>query len=154
MTINRFFWAIFGTEVAEIGVACPEDDLNMDDSLALAVRTRKWPCALAGAALLMLLASGACRACDGKSYSLDLAIGQIASGGGLAVQLVKMKLRENVPDSYTISVKDDADLLADHVLLEQFDTVSYKTRCGTVTIGADRKSMFHHSILTVNWSYF
>jgi hypothetical protein len=45
-------------------------------------------------------------------------------------------------------------LLADHVILTQYDTLSFKTRCGTVTIGADRKSMFSHGTLVVNWSYF
>ncbi len=93
-------------------------------------------------------------ACDGKPYSLDISVGQIAAGGGLAVQLDKIKLLDKVPDKYTISVKDDADLLADHVILTQYDTLSFKTRCGTVTIGADRKSLFSHGTLVVNWSYF
>jgi hypothetical protein len=93
-------------------------------------------------------------ACDGKSYSLDVSVGQIVSGGGLAIQLDKLKLLDDDPDKYTISVKDDSDIIADHVVLVQYDTLSFKTRCGTVTIGADRKSMFHHSVLTVNWSYF
>ncbi len=111
------------------------------------------------AALLTVLCAaialaGQAAACDGKPYTLDIAVGQIAAGGGLAVQLDKIKLLDKVPDKYTISVKDDADLLADHVILTQYDTLSFKTRCGTVTIGADRKSMFNHSTLVVNWSYF
>jgi hypothetical protein len=106
------------------------------------------------AGVVMLLATGNACACDGKSYSLDVAVGQIASGGGLQIQLDRVKLLDDVPDKYTISVKDDADLLADHVVLTQYDTLSFKTRCGSVTIGADRKSVFHHSMLTVNWSYF
>jgi hypothetical protein len=107
---------------------------------------------LAAAATLLL--AGSAQACDGKSYSLDAAVGQVATGGGLQVQIDKLKLLDNVPDKYTISVKDDADILADHVTLIQYSSLSFKTRCGTVTIGADRKSIFHHSILTVNWSYF
>ncbi len=104
--------------------------------------------------LAILLTTAAAYACDGKSYSLDLPVGQIASGGGLQIQLDKVKLLDDDPDKYTISVKDDSDLIADHVVLIQYDTLSFKTRCGTVTIGADRKSMFHKSVLTVNWSYF
>jgi hypothetical protein len=110
---------------------------------------------LCGAAALAGVgwASGAL-ACDGKSYSLDISAGQVVSGGGLAVQLDKLKLFDKAPDKYTISVKDDLDVLADHVVLVQYDTLSFKTRCGTVTIGADRKSMFTHGTITVNWSYF
>jgi len=104
--------------------------------------------------LAIVATAGNSRACDGKSYSFDIAVGQIASGGGLEIQLDKEKLLDDDPDKYTISVKDDADLIADHVILVQFDSVSFKTRCGTVTIGADRKSMFHHGVLTVSWSYF
>jgi hypothetical protein len=106
------------------------------------------------AALATLLAATAAQACDGKSYTQDIAVGQVAAGGGLAVQLDKIKLLEKDPDKYTISVKDDDTVLADHVILAQYNTLSYKTRCGTVTIGADRKSMFHHSTLTITWSYF
>ena len=105
-------------------------------------------------AVLAIAPTSPAHACDGKSYALDVAVGQVASGGGLAVQLDKLKLLDNVPDKYTISVKDDGDLLADHLILIQYDTLSFKTRCGTVTIGADRKSIFHHNTLTVNWSYF
>ncbi len=108
--------------------------------------------ALAGAITVCL--AGSALACDGKSYSLDAGVGEIASGGGLQVQVDKLKLLDNVPDKYTISVKDDGSVLADHVVLVQYDTLGFKTKCGTVTIGADRKSMFHHSILTIKWSYF
>jgi hypothetical protein len=114
---------------------------------------RRLVAALAGLCAAISLA-GQAAACDGKPYTLDIAVGQIAAGGGLAVQLDKIKLLDKVPDKYTISVKDDADLLADHVILTQYDTLSFKTRCGTVTIGADRKSMFSHGTLVVNWSYF
>lgn len=110
--------------------------------------------AVSAGAVTAFLLTGSSFACDGKSYSLDAGVGQIASGGGLQVQINKIKLLDNVPDKYTISVKDDADVLADHVVVAQYDTVSFKTRCGTVSIGADRKSMFHHNTLTVNWSYF
>ncbi len=116
-------------------------------------RNRRLVAALAGLCAIISLA-GQAAACDGKPYTLDIAVGQIAAGGGLAVQLDKIKLLDKVPDKYTISVKDDADLLADHVILTQYDTLSFKTRCGTVTIGADRKSMFSHGTLVVNWSYF
>jgi hypothetical protein len=116
-------------------------------------KNRRLHAALTGLFAVMAI-SGQAAACDGKPYSLDIAVGQIAAGGGLAVQLDKIKLLDKVPDKYTISVKDDADLLADHVILTQYDTLSFKTRCGTVTIGADRKSMFTHSTLVVNWSYF
>ncbi len=119
-----------------------------------AAALRGYPRSLLACVLVMVASTSVGRACDGRSYSVDASVGQIASGGGLEVQIDKLKLRDDVPDSYTISVKDDGQLLADHVILPQFDTVSYKTRCGTVTIGADRKSMFHHSTLTVNWSYF
>jgi len=119
----------------------------MEDGILRTMRS-----GVAGAVMLAFAGNG--YACDGKSYSLDVSVGQIASGGGLQIQLDRVKLLDDVPDKYTISVKDDADLLADHVVLTQYDTLSFKTRCGNVTIGADRKSMFHHSTLTVNWSYF
>jgi hypothetical protein len=129
------------------------EELDMDDAMPRAVgRCRGWRVVLAAGFLMLLAGQGL--ACDGKSYSLDAAVGQIASGGGLQVQLDKIKLLDKVPDKYTISVKDDADILADHVVLIQHDTLSFKTRCGTVTIGADRKSIFQHGVLTVNWSYF
>ena len=126
----------------------------MDDASPCATRLSAYTRAFVAGALLVLVTAGRVYACDGKSYSLDVAVGQIASGGGLQVQLDKIKLLDKTPDKYTISVKDDADVLADHVVLPQYDTVSLKTRCGTVTIGADRKSMFQHGTLTVNWSYF
>jgi hypothetical protein len=118
------------------------------------IPSRAFPHALLASTLALLLAAGAARACDGKSYSFDLAVGQTVSAGGLAIQLDRIKLLEKDPDKYTISVKDDDTILVDHAVLVQYDTLSYKTRCGTVTIGADRKSMFHHSTLTINWSYF
>jgi hypothetical protein len=98
--------------------------------------------------------TGTARACDGKSYSFPMTVGQSVNGGGLEVQLNKVKLLDNVPDKYTISVKDEADVLADHMILIQYDTLSFKTRCGTLSIGADRKSMFSHGTLALNWSYF
>ena len=125
----------------------------VDGSMRCASMDRCVRGVLAGAIMTLLLC-GTGLACDGKSYSLDAAVGQIASGGGLQVQIDKIKLIDNDPDKYIISVKDDADVLADHVKLMQYDTVSFKTRCGKVTIGADRKSMFQHGVLTVNWSYF
>jgi len=123
---------------------------------AAAAVSRKPNClrAVLASALLTICGAAAAQACDGKSYAIDAAVGQIASGGGLQVQIDKLKLLDKDPDRYTISVKDDNDVLADHVVLTQYDTLSFKTRCGTVTIGADRKSMFHHDTLTVNWSYF
>jgi hypothetical protein len=128
--------------------------MKMDEAVTMPARKSRRPRVLLAGILMTPLLTGTGYACDGKSYSLDAAVGQIASGGGLQVQIDKIKLLDNVPDKYTISVKDDADILADHVVVAQFDTVSFKTRCGTVSIGADRKSMFHHNILTVSWSYF
>ncbi len=128
-------------------------DQEMDDSMARTARKCRCRTAILAGASIVLLGTGRGYACDGKSYSLDVAVGQIASGGGLQVQLDKIKLLDKTPDKYTISVKDDSDLLGDHVVLVQYDTLSFKTRCGMVTIGADRKSMFQHGVLTVNWSY-
>jgi hypothetical protein len=105
-------------------------------------------------AIALTLAATTAQACDGKSYSFNIAVGEVVSGGGLQVQLNKVKLLDKVPDKYTISVKDDADLLGDHVSLPQHDTVSFKTRCGTVSIGADRASIFQNGTLKLNWSYF
>ncbi len=126
----------------------------MGHELSSAIFARRPSFVLLAALLAVVLTPAAGHACDGKSYTLDLPVGQIASGGGLQIQLNKVKLLDDDPDKYTISVKDDSDLIADHVVLVQFDTLTFKTRCGTVTIGADRKSMFHKSVLTVNWSYF
>jgi hypothetical protein len=106
------------------------------------------------AASALLVSASQLHACDGKPYSLEASVGDVASGGGLQVQIDKLKLLDDVPDKYTISIKDDDKVIADHVVLTQYDTLSFPTRCGKVTIGADRKSMFHHSILTVHWSYF
>ena len=109
---------------------------------------------VSAAMLAAVFLSCSAYACDGKNYSFNMNVGEAASGGGFAVQLDKIKLLDKTPDKYTISVKDDLDVLADHVVLVQYDTLSFKTRCGTVTIGADRKSMFSHGTITVNWSYF
>jgi hypothetical protein len=106
------------------------------------------------AAFAVLLVPGIATACDGKSYDFDIAVGGNVSGGGLTVRLDKVKLLDNVPDKYYISVKDDGEVLADHVLLLQHDTFSAKTRCGTVSIGADRKSVFSRGTLALTWSYF
>jgi hypothetical protein len=104
--------------------------------------------------LALLSMTGSASACDGKSYSFDIAVGANVSGGGLVVRLDKAKFIDDKPDKYFISVKDDGAVLADHALLMQRDTVSFKTRCGTVSIGADRKSIFSQGELALNWSYF
>jgi hypothetical protein len=101
-----------------------------------------------------LLACGGALACDGKSYAFNIAVGATVSGGGLVVRLDRAKFIDDTPDKYTISVKDDGEILADHVLLVQRDTVNFKTKCGTLSIGAERKSMFSSGTLALNWSYF
>jgi hypothetical protein len=108
---------------------------------------------LAGFSAVLLVAGNAL-ACDGKSYAFNIAVGANVAGGGLVVRLDKAKFFDEDLDKYYISVKDDGELLADHVLLLQRDTISMKTRCGTVSIGADRKSMFSSGTLALNWSYF
>jgi hypothetical protein len=102
---------------------------------------------------VLFVTSGA-SACDGKNYEFNIAVGGNVSGGGLTVRLDKAKFIDDTPDKYYISVKDDGEILADHALLMQRDTVSFKTRCGTVSIGADRKGMFSSGTLALNWSYF
>jgi hypothetical protein len=102
----------------------------------------------------IFLTSTAASACDGKSYTFNVAVGENVSGGGLTVRLDKVKFLDDVPDKYYVSVKDDGTVLADHVLLLQRDTVALKTRCGTVSIGADRKSIFGSGTLALQWSYF
>ena len=92
-------------------------------------------------------------ACDGKSYSQSISAGQTVSGGGLVVRLDRARLFDQDPDKYIISVKDDGSILADHVLVVQHGSVDFHTKCGTVSIGADRK-MFGSGPLTVSWSYF
>ncbi len=100
------------------------------------------------------VSGNAARACDGKSYTFPIAVGETVNGGGLVVRLDKTKFLNDVPDKYYISVKDDGVVLADHALLLQHDTVTFKTKCGDVSIGADRKSMFSSNSLTLNWGYF
>lgn len=104
--------------------------------------------------LAFVVAANAAMACDGRSYTFNIAVGANVSGGGLTVRLDKAKLLSDVPDKYYISVKDDGQILADHALLIQHDTISLKTRCGTVSIGADRVSIFSQGTLALNWSYF
>jgi hypothetical protein len=104
--------------------------------------------------LAILLMAGSAFACDGKSYEFNIAVGANVSGGGLIVRLDKAKFIDDTPDKYYISVKDDGEVLADHALLMQRDTINFKTRCGTVSIGADRKSLFSNGTLALNWSYF
>jgi len=105
-------------------------------------------------AIAMVLVSAAAAACDGKAYSFPISPGAIVEGGGLVVRLDRMKLLDDTPDKYYISVKDDGAVLADHAVLLQYDTLNFKTRCGTVSIGADRKFSFGSKSLSVNWSYF
>jgi hypothetical protein len=93
-------------------------------------------------------------ACDGQSYKLPVSPGEIAAGGGLAVRLDKAKLHDEELDKYWVSVKDEGQVLAEHVLLVQHDSIRLKTRCGEVSIGADRKSIMSGSTLLVSWSYF
>jgi hypothetical protein len=102
----------------------------------------------------LCLATGSALACDGKSYEFDIAVGGNVSGGGVTVRLDKAKFIDDTPDKYYISVKDDGAVLADHMLLMQRDSLNFKTRCGTLSIGADRKGMFSHGTLALNWSYF
>jgi hypothetical protein len=111
------------------------------------------PSACAGV-LAAFVAAGSAAACDGKSYTFNIAVGENVSGGGLTVRLDKAKFLADVPDKYYISVKDDGEILTDHALLIQRDTISFKTRCGTVSIGADRGSIFSQGTLALNWSYF
>jgi hypothetical protein len=114
---------------------------------------RLLPALLTCAATVLACASRA-DACDGNSYSFNVPVGGIASGGGLIVRLDKAKFINDTPDKYYISIKDNGVVLADHVLLRQFDTVTVKTACGNVSIGADRKSFFGGHTLALNWSYF
>jgi hypothetical protein len=93
-------------------------------------------------------------ACDGKSYTFPIGVGETVSGGGLVIRLDKTKFLNDVPDKYYISIKDDGVVLAIHALLLQHDTITFKTKCGDVSIGADRKSMFSSNSLTLNWGYF
>jgi hypothetical protein len=109
--------------------------------------------AIAGA-LALYLAAGSALACDGKAYEFDIAVGGNVSGGGVTVRLDKAKFIDDTPDKYYISVKDDGAVLADHMLLMQRDSLNFKTRCGTLSIGADRKGVFSHGTLALNWSYF
>jgi hypothetical protein len=108
----------------------------------------------ASCVLALCLATSSALACDGKSYEFDIAVGANVSGGGVTVRLDKAKFIDDTPDKYYISVKDDGAVLADHMLLMQRDTLNFKTRCGTLSIGADRKGMFSHGTLALNWSYF
>ena len=113
----------------------------------------RWVVAVASVAALAL-ASGGAHACDGKSYEFNIATGANVTGGGLTVRLDQVKLIDDAPDNYYISVKDDGTVLATHMMLKQFTTLEFPTRCGTVSIGAHRKSMFASGQLAVNWSYF
>jgi hypothetical protein len=116
-------------------------------------RSRRLLATAAGLAALMAVCNAA-QACDGKSYAFSIAVGANVEGGGLTVRLDKAKFIDEKPDKYYVSVKDDGNTLADHIPLKQFDTISLKTRCGTVSIGADRKSMFSNHTLALTWSYF
>ena len=134
--------------------------MEQTNRLPVAVRHSmpRW-CALACAAPVCIVAASLAgavpaHACDGKSYSVTIATGATADGGGLVIRLDKAKFIDDRPDKYYISVKDDGTVLGDHVLLIQNDTVNFKTRCGTVSIGANRKSMFSSGTLALNWSYF
>ncbi len=104
--------------------------------------------------LSIFLAARDAVACDGRSYTFNIAVGANVSGGGLTVRLDKAKFLADVLDKYYVSVKDDGEVLADHALLLQRDTITLKTRCGTVSIGADRASFFSNGTLALNWSYF
>ncbi len=105
-------------------------------------------------AAALLLATTAAQACDGKSYSFNMQAGTVVEGGGLAVRLDKAKFVNDTPDKYYISVKDEGVVLADHVMLAQYDSLNFKTRCGTLAIGADRKFSFSAKLVALNWSYF
>ena len=105
-------------------------------------------CMLSGAAAVPALA------CDGKSYSFDIAVGANVEGGGLTVRLDRARLLDKVPDKYVISVKDGEQVLAVHAPLRQHDTLTLNTRCGAVSIAADRKSLFGGGLLALTWSYF
>ena len=135
---------------------CPKPEAAVDESAPFPPAPSHLRRALIpGACLLALIAaSGPASACDGKSYAFSIAVGANVDGGGLTVRLDKAKFIDEKPDKYYVSVKDDGNVLADHAPLKQFDTLSLKTRCGTVSIGADRKSMFSNHTLALTWSYF
>ena len=119
-------------------------------------RHRNAACAVtvtAAACALLACATADAGACDGKSYSFAISAGQIVSGGGVVVRLDRARLFDNDPDKYIVSVKDDGTLLADHVLLVQHATLDFTTRCGTLSIGGERK-MFSNGAVSLNWSYF
>ena len=111
---------------------------------------------LVGAAIgvAVLSQAPAAFACDGKSHSFTIATGENVTGGGLVIRLDKAKLLDDDPDKYTISVKDDGKVLADHIILHQYDSATFSTRCGTLSIGAGRKSMFSSGTVALKWSYF
>jgi hypothetical protein len=118
------------------------------------VSRRPTPRTLLACAAAILLASPSAQACDGKSYEFEIATGATVSGGGVTIRLDKVKYFEKDPDKYYISVKDDGQILADHMLLLQYDSLTFKTKCGTISIGATRHSMFSSAALKLNWSYF
>jgi hypothetical protein len=119
------------------------------------MRSNKFGVGLAGACVVLaILTAASAYACDGRSYAFTIAVGANVSGGGLTVRLDKAKFLDSVPDKYYVSVKDDGEVLADHAVLVQRDTINLKTRCGTVSIGADRASIFSAGTLALNWSYF
>ena len=109
--------------------------------------------AMAAACAMLACTTAEASACDGKSYSFAISAGQVVSAGGVVVRLDRAKLFDNDPDKYIVSVKDDGSLLADHVLLVQHGSLDFTTKCGTLSIGAERK-MFSSGTLSLSWSYF
>jgi len=101
-----------------------------------------------------LVAAGTALACDGKSYSFTIDVGNMVTGGGLSVRLDKADLIEDSPDRYFISVQDAGEDLADHSILLRRDSLNIKTTCGMVQISVDRRSLLGSDGLVVKWSYF
>jgi len=69
-----------------------------------------------------------------------------------------MKLDEivldNVQDVYYVSVKDDGVVLGRHVKMPRRSSITFQTRCGTVTIGGDVMFDSIRTFIDIHWSYF
>lgn len=80
-------------------------------------------------------------ACDGKEASAYIAVGKSHSfAGNLRIIFLGGKFDKDLPDEYFITVIDEGTVLAKRAAFKQYETLEFKTRCGTLVVGSGTRS--------------
>jgi len=77
-------------------------------------------------------------ACSQKSFGAYLSVGEEGGADGLTIVLNKVQFNKEAADVYWITITDEGVVLGSHLKIQQHDSLEFRTRCGIMTIGAER----------------